>query len=522
MDSSTLLWTVDATHGSVNFGRLIPFAGNTYELVFVGVALEEVYTAYVMDQSGVKCLAKSEHNAGEYKIAFNTADLRDEFERNMHEMQTFHVIVRDSKRVVAEGDLSVQWQSLWEDTTTGEVFTMRGKKGDPGMPGRKGDPGEKGKNAYQVAVENGFEGSVDDWLRSLKGPPGSATMAYDPNDGKWYELTVEENEIGQKVLKIAQTGKDFSANLSVYVMRFEDQSIAGKKIFTGTVEVPTVTGDDDSQNAANTGWVRKFWENVKKHFVDSESNEWKALQTFRQIPKFKVESINVSGAVDRDREEPILNVVDTLGNTLISDTFIHSRDGGWSAKIGRLMRLSGESVKDCFVKLSIDSGGRRRIDLTAADDVRVPTPMDESGNIDNEADGDNAASIRFVRNYCQEFFADPEQTVLCNKGVGTDNYIYFKPPLYAGAPSGGLKWEFVWSAYKSSSGSAVLTIGNSKSSVNGTEEYSIPAWRVIYGSSGIYRDTESDATTAPRVIASDTGIVFYARWIFRGYDDGEE
>ena len=91
MDQSTLLWTVDATRGTVHFGRLMPFAGNTYELVFAGVVLEEVYTAYVMDESGLKCLAKSQHNAGAYTIAFNTANLRDEFERNMHEVKSFAI-----------------------------------------------------------------------------------------------------------------------------------------------------------------------------------------------------------------------------------------------------------------------------------------------------------------------------------------------------------------------------------------------------------------------------------------------
>ena len=91
MDSSTLLWSIDPTRGSVHFGRLMPFAGNTYCLVFTGVDIEKVYTAYVMDPSGLKCLAKSTHNAGAYTIAFNTADLRDEFERNMHEVKSFAI-----------------------------------------------------------------------------------------------------------------------------------------------------------------------------------------------------------------------------------------------------------------------------------------------------------------------------------------------------------------------------------------------------------------------------------------------
>ena len=31
---------------------------------------------------------------------------------------------------------------------------------------------ENGKSAYEIAVENGFEGSVEEWLESLKGKDG--------------------------------------------------------------------------------------------------------------------------------------------------------------------------------------------------------------------------------------------------------------------------------------------------------------------------------------------------------------
>lgn len=33
-------------------------------------------------------------------------------------------------------------------------------------------PGKDGKSAYQIAVDNGFEGSESEWLASLKGEPG--------------------------------------------------------------------------------------------------------------------------------------------------------------------------------------------------------------------------------------------------------------------------------------------------------------------------------------------------------------
>ena len=291
MDSSTLLWTIDATRGSVNFGRLMPFAGNTYELVFAGVALEEVYTAYVMDESGLKCLAKSEHNAGEYTIAFNTSELRGEFERNMHEVQTFHVIVRDSKRVVAEGDLSVQWQSLWEDTTTGEVFTMRGPKGQPGTPGRKGDPGERGMSAYEVAVKLGYTGTEEEWLKSIKGAPGSMLRiqkidANGEETGKWHDVYVKADLNGRLRVVIDKTAKNIDPSSDVYVSTMADMLVGGVKTFTESPVVPTIAGVDgkvdvenDSQKAVNTKWIRAWWEFVWKG-ITSTTQKFSAQCTF--------------------------------------------------------------------------------------------------------------------------------------------------------------------------------------------------------------------------------------------------
>jgi len=42
----------------------------------------------------------------------------------------------------------------------------------PGPPGDDGTDGVDGLSAYQIAVENGFEGTEAEWLESLQGPPG--------------------------------------------------------------------------------------------------------------------------------------------------------------------------------------------------------------------------------------------------------------------------------------------------------------------------------------------------------------
>lgn len=51
------------------------------------------------------------------------------------------------------------------------------------IPGPQGEPGENGLSAYEIAIENGFIGTVEEWLESLqgetgpKGDPGTGYLA---------------------------------------------------------------------------------------------------------------------------------------------------------------------------------------------------------------------------------------------------------------------------------------------------------------------------------------------------------
>ena len=90
---------------------------------------------------------------------------------------------------------------------------LQGPKGDPGEPGKqgpKGDPGEQGiqgpkgdpgESAYQVAVNNGFVGTEDEWLASLKqGPKGDqGEPGKQGADGKSaYQLAVDSGFVGSE------------------------------------------------------------------------------------------------------------------------------------------------------------------------------------------------------------------------------------------------------------------------------------------------------------------------------------
>lgn len=58
------------------------------------------------------------------------------------------------------------------------LSSLKGDKGEKGNTGAKGNPGQngaEGKSAYAIAVEHGYENSEDEWLLSLKGEKGDTS-----------------------------------------------------------------------------------------------------------------------------------------------------------------------------------------------------------------------------------------------------------------------------------------------------------------------------------------------------------
>lgn len=48
----------------------------------------------------------------------------------------------------------------------------KGDRGEQGIQGERGNDGNDGKSAYQIAIDNGFTGTEQEWLESLKGADG--------------------------------------------------------------------------------------------------------------------------------------------------------------------------------------------------------------------------------------------------------------------------------------------------------------------------------------------------------------
>ena len=73
------------------------------------------------------------------------------------------------------------------------LSSLKGDKGEKGNTGAKGNPGQDGadgKSAYAIAVEHGYEDSEDKWLLSLKGEKG------DPGDRGLQGVPGEKGEKG--------------------------------------------------------------------------------------------------------------------------------------------------------------------------------------------------------------------------------------------------------------------------------------------------------------------------------------
>lgn len=90
--------------------------------------------------------------------------------------------VPDDVRSNPEYLTAVQVKALIAEATRSEIPGPPGPEGPPGKDGPTGptgptgltgQTGADGKSAYQIALDNGYEGTVTQWLAQLKGDPGT-------------------------------------------------------------------------------------------------------------------------------------------------------------------------------------------------------------------------------------------------------------------------------------------------------------------------------------------------------------
>lgn len=136
-------------------------------------------------------------------------------------------------------------------------FSLRGERGKDGHDGQNGS---NGKSAYEIAIDNGFGGSEEDWIQSLKGKDGEQGVQGEPgkdghdglngepgNDGlSAYEVAKKNGFVGNEKewlesLK-GKDGQDASVDLTGYLTKENAESKYAKKS-----ELPQVTLDAEQR-----------------------------------------------------------------------------------------------------------------------------------------------------------------------------------------------------------------------------------------------------------------------------------
>ena len=121
----------------------------------------------------------------------------------------------------AQGEQGLQ--GVKGDTGAQGEQGLQGLQGEQGIQGVQGETGATGYNAYQVAQVNGFDGTITEWLASLKGDMGNTGMtgatgfsAYDVAVGNGFEGSITQwlaslkgtngtNGISKEVMDAADT-----------------------------------------------------------------------------------------------------------------------------------------------------------------------------------------------------------------------------------------------------------------------------------------------------------------------------
>ena len=125
----------------------------------------------------------------------------------------------------------------------------KGDKGDNGS-GTPGTPGAAGKSAYEIAVANGFTGTEQEWLDSLKGKDGEdATGETGANGASAYEIAVANGYTGTEAEWLnSLKGKDGAAGASAY-----DIAVANGYTGTQTEWLASLKGKDGENATGGTG-----------------------------------------------------------------------------------------------------------------------------------------------------------------------------------------------------------------------------------------------------------------------------
>ncbi len=125
--------------------------------------------------------------------------------------------------------------------------------------------GKDGKSAYEIAVENGFKGTVTEWLESLKGEPGEADENSNTINNIYEDITVTVgkkgdyqtiNEALEYLSSFYPAYKSKGVNCKIEI---QDGTIINEQIWVEKIDLSYITiTTNNAQNTVKvdvTGWT---------------------------------------------------------------------------------------------------------------------------------------------------------------------------------------------------------------------------------------------------------------------------
>ncbi len=244
-----------------------------------------------------------------------------------------------------------------------------GEKGEMGNPGEKGDAG---KSAYELAVENGYAGSVDEWLASLavKGEPG--------DDGKSsFEIAVENGYMGTEEEWLTSltgaTGEKGESGNTPYIkdgtwwIGDEDTGVSANGNKGDKGDIGDVGEKGDKGDAGNTPYIKDgtWWIGDEDTGVSANGNKGD-----------KGDKGDIGEKGDKgDKGNDGKNVVFRVNNNWLQ--WKYDTDTTWI----NLYEINSTPPSEGLVKLTyvleggaMPSGTPSEIEVTAGTVIQLPTP----------------------------------------------------------------------------------------------------------------------------------------------------
>ena len=163
--------TIDTRAGRVTLAAGRPFVGGAYALSVEtdGEAdTETIVRLYRIDPARDLRWPLAEAKGGQ-ELRLDSADFRKAFATvSPSRAMPCEVFAYRDDAIVAHGFVTVDWSPTLR-TIDGTPIDVAGPPGPKGDKGEQGAPGEDGKSAYEGAVEQGYEGTEQEFYATLNG-----------------------------------------------------------------------------------------------------------------------------------------------------------------------------------------------------------------------------------------------------------------------------------------------------------------------------------------------------------------